>query len=284
MSVGGSGFAVGGNWRALLCAGTSPVRGRLGSSGSCAKGVVQGGADPTGLLRGPRQSEGFCYSEPLMDGPGSRWMIRNPAIFFSPSSTSIPLPPFPFSPTPATSPPPPPSPPKMASPSETTPLPELSATTTTASVDAKDEEKEIETARPAIAFPDEQEKPYHSTGAGFPRVGTTNTLRRQLTRDEKELANAGYEVPATEPTGHEVKQVDIVRLFFFSLCSPQLAPADLVSAGAKGWECYSPTRGASADALPGREPCRSNNTSLPMRWPSRWALRSTLPSRESRSD
>lgn len=159
-----------------------------------------------------------------MDGPGSRWMIRNPAIFFSPSSTSIPLPPFPFSPTPATSPPPPPSPPKMASPSETTPLPELSATTTTAIVDAKDEEKEIETARPAIAFPDEQEKSYHSTGAGFPRVGTTNTLRRQLTRDEKELANAGYEVPATEPTGHEVKQVDIVRFFFFPFVRPSSPP------------------------------------------------------------
>lgn len=63
----------------------------------------------------------------------------------------------------------------------------------------------------AIAFPDEKEAGTHvhvgGTGA-FPRVGTKE-LRRELTKDDKELANAGYE-GLKGAKSEETKQVDIV--------------------------------------------------------------------------
>ena len=99
-----------------------------------------------------------------------------------------------------------------------TPLPELSASPSSTSSNANDDklsEKEAPTAaRAGINFPDEDEAAAHRpSGIGLPRVGTKELrLNRELTRDEKDLANAGYQKEIKDPKS-EPKHVDIVRSF-----------------------------------------------------------------------
>lgn len=101
-------------------------------------------------------------------------------------------------------------------PNDTAPTPELENSSSSDSLkeDVKSEPAAVHEADApvrAIAFPDEKETGTHAhvggTGA-FPRVGTKE-LRRELTKDDKELANAGYE-GLKEGKNDEAKQVDIV--------------------------------------------------------------------------
>ena len=94
-----------------------------------------------------------------------------------------------------------------------TPLPELSASPSSSSNDDKLSEKDAPiAARAGINFPDEDEATAHRpSGIGLPRVGTKELrLNRELTRDEKDLANAGYQKEVKDPKS-EPKHVDIVR-------------------------------------------------------------------------
>lgn len=56
---------------------------------------------------------------------------------------------------------------------------------------------------------DASEKQGKATGAGFPRVGTRE-LRKELTQDDRDLAQAGYSDLATKKASEET-HVDIVR-------------------------------------------------------------------------
>lgn len=73
--------------------------------------------------------------------------------------------------------------------------------------DSKDKEAIDEPQTPHIAF----NAPSPSPGLGLPRTATLG-LRRELTRDEKELAGAGYVEPQKEIEENK-KHVDIVRVF-----------------------------------------------------------------------
>ena len=95
-----------------------------------------------------------------------------------------------------------------------TPLPELSASPSSSSnVMMLGSLTSLPTAaRAGINFPDEDEATAHRpSGIGLPRVGTKELrLNRELTRDEKDLANAGYQKEVKDPKS-EPKHVDIVR-------------------------------------------------------------------------
>lgn len=76
------------------------------------------------------------------------------------------------------------------------------------------EKIEEEPTRPTIAFGDAGKDEQHvhvSSGAGFPRTGTKE-FKRELTKDDKELANAGYSDLKEKKKNDENKHVDIVRL------------------------------------------------------------------------
>ncbi|KAL8280278.1 hypothetical protein RQP46_007392 [Phenoliferia psychrophenolica] len=90
-------------------------------------------------------------------------------------------------------------------------LPELSASPSSTSSAEEDKMTEKAAApRAGINFPDEDEAaPHRPSGIGLPRVGTKELrLNRELTRDEKDLANAGYQ---KEPLKTEAKNVDIIE-------------------------------------------------------------------------
>lgn len=115
---------------------------------------------------------------------------------------------------------------------EVTPTPTTTQSTsieTESSIEKVSEEvKDESQPQRAIVFGDEKADAGHvhvSTGAGFPRTGTKE-MRRELTKDDKELANAGYsDLKVDKKEDAEGKHVDIVSRFYPCSLSLQLEKA-----------------------------------------------------------
>lgn len=100
--------------------------------------------------------------------------------------------------------------PAMSHAPDATPLPELTQQSSSAS---SSDEKDVPVQHAGINFSNDEDTPpqHRPNGIGLPRVGTKELrLNRELTRDEKDLANAGYEKEIKDPKS-EPKHVDIVR-------------------------------------------------------------------------